>query len=133
MPQAPSAASTEHAASAQRAATSHYLVECYQPALRGDQLELTARRIDDSVAALSRAGAAVELLLTLFLPGDEVAFWLFAAPSCAAVEQACRRAELLFDRIGLAITYPQLARSAPASHPPRRARMSRAWPKGESP
>jgi hypothetical protein len=117
MSQAPAATSSEHAGSAQRAATSHYLVEWYQPAPTGEQLELTARRIDDSVTTLSRAGATVELLLTLFLPGDEVAFCLPTAPSYASVEQACRRADLPFDRIGHAITSPQLTRSAPAAHP----------------
>jgi hypothetical protein len=118
MSQLPAATRSEHAASAPRAATSHYLVEWYQPAPTGEQFEPAARRIDDSVATLSREGAAVELLLTLFLPGDEVAFCLFAAPSYASVEQACRRADLPFDRIGQAITCPQLTRSAHAAHPP---------------
>jgi hypothetical protein len=140
MSQASAATSSEHSGTSQRAVASHYLVEWYQPAPTGEQFELTARRIDDSVTTLSREGAAVELLLTLFLPGDEVAFCLFAAPSYASVEQACRRAHLPFDRIGQAITCPQLTRSAPAAHP--RAAPSfgsplpgcrRPAPEGESP
>jgi hypothetical protein len=95
---------------------SNYLVEWYQPASRGEQVELTAQRIGESVTTLPGASAA-ELLLTLFLPGDEVVFCLFAAPSFASVEQACRRADVRFDRIGHAITFPQLTSSAPGAHP----------------
>ena len=67
-------------------------------------MKRTARRIDRSTAGLSRQGTAVDLLLTLFMPDDEVAFCLFAAGSLACVEEACRRAELPFERITRAIT-----------------------------
>jgi hypothetical protein len=83
---------------------SRYLVEWYQPALTEALLERTARQIDRSTAELSKEGTAVDLLLTLFMPDDEVAFCLFAAGSLACVEQACRRAELPFERITRAIT-----------------------------
>jgi len=83
---------------------SRYLVEWYQPALTEALLKRTARHIDRSTAELSKAGTAVDLLLTLFMPEDEVAFCLFAAGSLACVEQACRRAQLPFERITKAIT-----------------------------
>jgi hypothetical protein len=140
MSQEPAATRSEHAETSPRAAASHYLVEWYQPAPTGEQFELTARRIDDSVTTLSRASAAVELLLTLFLPGDEVAFCLFAAPSYASVEEACRRADLPFDRICHAITFPQITRSAPAAHAAAAPSFASpvsgcrgAAPRGESP
>jgi Protein of unknown function (DUF4242) len=86
--------------------SSRYLVEWYQPALSAARLEETAHEIDRSAAELSKEGTAVSLLLTLFMPDDEVAFCLFAAGSPASVEQACRRAALPFDRISRAITGP---------------------------
>jgi hypothetical protein len=85
---------------------SRYLVEWYQPALSEALLEETSRQIDRSAAELSSEGTAVSLLLTLFMPDDEVAFCLFAAGSPASVEQACRRAALPFGRITRAITGP---------------------------
>lgn len=88
------------------AGASRYLVEWYQPALSAALLEETAREIDRSAAELSKEGTAVSLLLTLFMPDDEVAFCLFAARSSASVERACQRAALPFDRISRAITGP---------------------------
>ena len=92
------------------ASRSRYLVEWYQPALTKELLEQTARQIDRSTAELSNEGTAVDLLLTLFVPDDEVAFCLFAAGSPASVEQACRRAELPFERITQAITSPNVTK-----------------------
>ena len=54
-----------------------YLVEWYSPA--------------GEAPAVGAAGA-VELLLTISVPTDEVAFGLFAAESAEAVERACRAA-----------------------------------------
>ena len=71
---------------------SRYLVEWYEPASSAALLEETARQLGRSAAEVSREGTAVSLLLTLFMPEDEVAFCLFAAGSPASVEQACRRA-----------------------------------------
>jgi hypothetical protein len=81
-----------------------YLVEWYQPAHRGELLDRAVDQIGRSAAEVSEQGNAVELLLTLFMPDDEVAFGLFAASSRASVEQACRRAALPFERITRAIT-----------------------------
>jgi hypothetical protein len=97
---------------------SRYLVEWYQPALTEALLSRTARQIDRCTAELSREGTAVDLLLTLFMPDDEVAFCLFAAGSLASVEQACRRAELPWERITRAITCCAAAGPrAPFHHP----------------
>ena len=79
-------------------------MEWYQPALSGELLDRTVDQIGRSTAEISEQGTAVELLLTLFMPDDEVAFGLFAAGAPAAVEQACRRAELPLARITKAIT-----------------------------
>ncbi len=83
-----------------------YLVEWYRPGLTGELLEQTASTIDRCTADLSAEGTRVDLLLTLFVPADEVAFCLFAAGSPTSVEQACRRARLPFTRIAETIDRP---------------------------
>jgi Protein of unknown function (DUF4242) len=96
-----------------------YLVEWYQPALSAALLEETQRQLGRSAAEVSQEGTAVSLLMTLFVPDDEVAFCLFAAGSPTSVEQTCRRAALPFERISRAITGPDATRagSAPGQTP----------------
>lgn len=94
-----------------------YLVEWYQPALSAALLEETERELGRSAAEVSEEGTAVSLLLTLFMPDDDVAFCLFAAGSPTSVEQACRRAALPFERISRAITGPDASRPGPAFGP----------------
>ncbi len=97
---------------------SRYLVEWYQPALSSALLEETERQLGRSAAEVSRGGTAVSLLLTLFMPDDEVAFCLFAAGSSASVEQACRRAALPFERISRVITGTDASSPGPVFGPP---------------
>jgi hypothetical protein len=87
-----------------------YLAEWYQSAMTEERLEQTARRIGRSTAELSAKGSPVRVLVTLFMPDDEVVFCLFAAGSPTLVEQACRRADIPFSRITRAITGPELRR-----------------------
>jgi len=58
-----------------------------------------ARRAQQAAEALSEQGSEITYRSAFLVPGDEVAFCLFDASSPAAVEDACRRAELPFDRI----------------------------------
>jgi hypothetical protein len=76
-----------------------YLVEWYRPDVTGELLEQAAQMIGRSIEEMTAEGAVIDLLLTVFVPDDEVGFCLFAAGSPAAVEQACRQAGLPFDRI----------------------------------
>ncbi|MEV7965441.1 hypothetical protein AB0O34_05595 [Sphaerisporangium sp. NPDC088356] len=78
---------------------SHYLVEWYRSDVTGELLEQAAHTIGRSIDEMTAEGTVIDLLLTVFVPGDEVGFCLFAAGSPASVEQACRRAGLTFDRI----------------------------------
>jgi hypothetical protein len=80
-----------------------YLVEWYRPGLTGESLEQTAQRIGRSAEEPSSDFGGVDLLLTLYLPGDEVAFCLFAADSADAVAQVCRRAGIPYHRIAEAV------------------------------
>lgn len=77
------------------------LTEWYRPHLTEEPLGQTARRIDH--AARETSAGRVELLQTIFLPDDEVAFCLFAAESPELVAHVCHRAQLLYDRITEAI------------------------------
>jgi hypothetical protein len=83
-----------------------YLVEWYRPAQGEHVLEQTAQRIARSAREMSTDGAGVDLLLTLYVPGDEVAFCLFAADSAESVARVCRRAQLPYDRIAEALAAP---------------------------
>lgn len=75
-----------------------------------ERLEQTARRIGQCAAELSASGSSVHVLLTLFMPDDEVAFCLFAAGSPALGRQACRRADIPFSRVTRTITSPEVRR-----------------------
>lgn len=85
---------------------SRYLVEWYRPGLTNELLQETAQKIGQSAGELSAEGTMVELLLTLFVPEDEVAFCLLATNSRASVTHVCRLAELPFQRIVEAMVAP---------------------------
>lgn len=75
-----------------------FIAECFWPDVRDPEVELAAERIRQSAAELTRAGATVELTGTIFVPGDEVVFFLFDG-SAASVREVCRRAQVPFDRV----------------------------------
>ncbi|HEY7262420.1 MAG TPA: nickel-binding protein [Trebonia sp.] len=87
-----------------------YLAEWYQSALTEERLAQTERQIGRSAAELSAKESPVRVLVTLFMPDDEVAFCLFAAGSPTLVEQACRRAGIPLSRVTRAITSPDVSR-----------------------
>jgi hypothetical protein len=64
-----------------------YLAEWYRP----DPSDQRFRRAYANVVATA-IGTPVQLLLTVLVPADDVAFGLFTAPSAAGVEQVCRAA-----------------------------------------
>ncbi|MFD1931127.1 MULTISPECIES: hypothetical protein [Nonomuraea] len=89
-----------------------YLVEWYRPGLTDELLKETAHRIGSCAGELSAEGRTVDLLLTLFVPEDEVAFCLFAAGSPASVAQVCRQAEIPVHRLVEAIESATTGRCA---------------------
>ena len=62
-----------------------YLAEWYRP----DPSDQQFRRANADVAATA-IGTPVQLLLTVVVADDHVAFGLFTAPSAAGVEHVCR-------------------------------------------
>lgn len=56
-------------------------------------------RIRVAAAELTRAGAPVRQVRSIFVPEDETCFFLYEANSAAAVREAARRAALPFGRV----------------------------------
>ncbi len=78
---------------------SQYLVELYQPRLGPVELAEGAERAREAALELTAEGTAVRYLRTVFVPEDEVCFYLYEAESAEAVGRACRRAGLPVERV----------------------------------
>jgi hypothetical protein len=76
-----------------------YIVECYWPDVRDEQVEQGAERARGAAAELTRDGEPVSFTGSMVIPRDEVVFYLFDGPSVEAVRAACERAALPFERI----------------------------------
>ena len=76
-----------------------YVVECYSPAIRRETVEACGRRATLAAADLRRRGCAIDYVGALLVPGDEVVFHLFAAPSAGPVREASGRAGIEFERV----------------------------------
>jgi len=73
-----------------------FLVECFAPASEED---LAAARVEEACAELRAADADVTYLGALVVPGDELAFHVFAARDAGSVVEAGRRAGLRVERV----------------------------------
>jgi hypothetical protein len=71
---------------------SHFLVEWYRPDAASGGFDDKVSRLAECAASASAGGAPVHLLVTLAVPGDEVAFGVFDAHSAGAVAEVCGRA-----------------------------------------
>ena len=71
-----------------------YLVESYQP-----DSPASLEEARDRARSLGERDAAIRYIRTTFVPGDEIVFHLFEAPSAEALDQAGRIAALSYDRI----------------------------------
>ena len=86
-----------------------FFVERYLPAgpdVGGDgsdRLRAAAERDRAAADGMTSAGAPVRHLQTIYVPGDETCFGLFAADSLDVVAEANRRAGLEFTRIVAAV------------------------------
>ncbi len=72
-----------------------FLVEAYQPARSPRSLAADAARLRAAAARFE----SVELLSTLYVPEDEVCFYLFESDSAELVAEASRTARLEFQRV----------------------------------
>jgi hypothetical protein len=76
-----------------------YVVECYSPAIRREAVEACGQRASAAAAELRSRGCGIDYVGALLVPGDEVVFHLFAAPSQAPVTEASVRAGIEFERV----------------------------------
>jgi hypothetical protein len=81
----------------------NYLVEVYLPQSRAHEARATGRRARAAAEQLSRDGTPIRFVRTMYLPGDEMCFYVFEAASAEVVEDASRRAELGHARVVPAI------------------------------
>ena len=84
---------------AERAAEGTYLAECFWPGLDREDVERGAERVRRAAAELTREGTHVELTGSIFVPEDEVVFYLFTGHSAGVVREACERAGIRFERV----------------------------------
>lgn len=80
-----------------------FLVEAYVPGGRPADAEL-ARTNAEAQAAATRGSAAVRYVRAIFVPRDEICFYIFEGPSRAAVAAVVARAGLVDCRIVEAVS-----------------------------
>lgn len=76
-----------------------YVVEVYVSRLSASELDERSAQARRAAEELSRAGAPVNYICSIFLPEDETCFHFFEAPSREAIQQTCSRLGLTFERI----------------------------------
>lgn len=83
-----------------------FLVELYVSRTDGDSVERRAARARAAAEDLTREGAPVRFLRSIFLPEDETCLFLYEASSAADVREAARRAALPVERVAEAVEAP---------------------------
>jgi antirestriction protein ArdC len=81
-----------------------FLVETYAPCETPSAAARHAEDVARAAALLTETGAVVRLQRAIFLPEDDIAVYLFQAPSANAVRDAMTRAGLRSDRITEAVS-----------------------------
>lgn len=81
----------------------HFLVEWYRPDVADDVFDHRLAKLAECADSLSAGGAPVQLLATLAVPSDEVAFAVFNAGSAQTVAQVCDLAGIPAQRLTPAI------------------------------
>ena len=76
-----------------------FLVELYVPRGESDAAAGAARRARRAALEISRQGARVSFVRSIFVPDDETCFHLFEADTADAVREVASRAELVYERI----------------------------------
>jgi len=76
-----------------------YALELYVPRSRADTVDAEATRLAALAAELTAAGTRLLFKESLYLPGDEICFFVFEADSAAAVEHLGSRGALEAARV----------------------------------
>lgn len=81
----------------------HFLVEWYRPDVADEVFDHSLAKLGACADSLSAGGEPVQLLVTLAVPGDEVAFGVFHAGSAQTVAQVCDLAGIPAQRLTPAV------------------------------
>jgi len=81
-----------------------FLVETYAPYETPSAAARNVEAVSRAAAQINETGAEVRLQRAIFLPEDDISFYLFQASSAAAVRDAITRAGLRSDRITEALS-----------------------------
>jgi hypothetical protein len=76
-----------------------YFAEAYVARPRANELPAHERRARAAAKELTREGTPIRFLRSIFVPLDEICFYVFEATSAEAVGAACDRAALRFERV----------------------------------
>lgn len=76
-----------------------YLVERYVPRAKGTRLAELAAAGQAAARQTEGSAAAIRYLATTLVPGDELCYCLFDAPSIEALRRACELAQITCGRI----------------------------------
>jgi Protein of unknown function (DUF4242) len=82
---------------------SEFLVESYISRADPVDVDERAERARVAAEALTREGTPVRYLRSIFVPDDEICFYLYEARSADGVREAASRAALAFERITEAV------------------------------
>jgi hypothetical protein len=82
-----------------------YLAESYLAQQRASELPAHKRRVRTAARDLRRQGIPIRFVRSIFVPADELCFYLFEASSSEAVGTACERAALRVQRIVEAVEF----------------------------
>jgi hypothetical protein len=76
-----------------------YFAEAYLARPRASDLPAHERRARSAAKELAQQGIAVRFVRSIFVPADEICFYVFEAASADAVRAACQNAALRFERV----------------------------------
>jgi hypothetical protein len=76
-----------------------YLAEAYLPRPRANELRADERRARAAAHELRQQGTPIRFVRAIFVPTDEICFYVFEAVDAEAVGAACKRAALRFERV----------------------------------
>ena len=76
-----------------------FLVELYVPRTDDAAVKRGAANARRAAKKLTREGTPIRYLRSIFVPEDEICFYLYEAETADAVREAMRRADLRFERV----------------------------------
>jgi hypothetical protein len=84
-----------------------FLVEFYVPRTDDAAVKRGAANARRAAQQLTREGTPIRYLRSIFVPEDEICFYLYEAETAEVVREAARRAQLSFERVTAAFGEPK--------------------------